>query len=628
MVDTLQPRALGLIVLWPVLATIAVALRVYTRVSMRQFRSDDHIVVVAYVLAVGQTVMVYLYTLKSWQGYHFYDIPDLSAAEHAQASKYDLANQLLYNPILALVKASVICFLWRLKDRRKSIRWSPGTPFGINLGLAIATFVADLCQCTPVSYYWDHYETDKYDAEGNVIEKGGTCIQQVEFFLITAGLSVWTEIILMSISMAVVLSLKMKKASKIAIATVMSLGWIVVMIGITRIALYYYRFQPDNVDRSYSLSYTISGAEVNIAIIASCGPALRAFAKLYIPDYPQKYRRTSRTSNTFYFQRSHARDGAQRLSDCSGNGSDEVSHPDSSSNALQGMDILKTVTYHVNTSSQEAIIPSDGTLKRLCHFVAFAFTFSFLHVPTFSGILLAMDPNAFNVPLYQQPQFPQGQQQQQQQQQIQQFQQLQQLQINQFQQLQQLQNDQFQQLQQLQDGQFEAFQQFQENQFHQFLQWQQQQQQQQHAPAPANQMGGPQVQNADGLAGFQQPQHHRPADILRRHALNAAIEIVQFQLERRIANLMAGRPAEHGHGPNGFQQPQYHQPQHHQPQHHQPHNPPQYHQAQHITLRPLWHLSNMVPRGDREKSNPVQCQLGQQTMGEYGPSRLQWWRRE
>ncbi|KAI6837359.1 hypothetical protein KC340_g4461 [Hortaea werneckii] len=187
-----------------------------------------------------------------------------ASMSRAQASKYDIANQLLYNPILALVKASVICFLWRLKDRRKSIRWSLGLLFAINLGLAIATFVADLCQCTPVSYYWDHHETDNYDAEGDVIEKGGICIQQVEFFLITAGLSVWTEIILMSISMAVVLSLKMKKASKIAIGTVMPLGWIVVLIGITRIVLYYYRFQPNNVDRSYSLSYTISGAEVNM----------------------------------------------------------------------------------------------------------------------------------------------------------------------------------------------------------------------------------------------------------------------------------------------------------------------------------------------------------------------------
>jgi hypothetical protein len=37
MVETLQPTALGLIILWHSLATFIVALRVYTRVSMKQF---------------------------------------------------------------------------------------------------------------------------------------------------------------------------------------------------------------------------------------------------------------------------------------------------------------------------------------------------------------------------------------------------------------------------------------------------------------------------------------------------------------------------------------------------------------------------------------------------------------
>lgn len=37
MVATLQPIVLGLIILWPSLATVIVALRVYTRISMRQF---------------------------------------------------------------------------------------------------------------------------------------------------------------------------------------------------------------------------------------------------------------------------------------------------------------------------------------------------------------------------------------------------------------------------------------------------------------------------------------------------------------------------------------------------------------------------------------------------------------
>lgn len=86
--------------------------------------ADDYIIVLAWSLAIGQTVMVYLYSLKSWQGYHYYDIPKLSIEDRMQASRYDLANQLLYNPILVLVKASIIFFLWRLRDKRKAIRWS------------------------------------------------------------------------------------------------------------------------------------------------------------------------------------------------------------------------------------------------------------------------------------------------------------------------------------------------------------------------------------------------------------------------------------------------------------------------------------------------------------------------
>ena len=37
MVDTMQPQALALIVLFPVLSTIVVGLRVWIRVTMKQF---------------------------------------------------------------------------------------------------------------------------------------------------------------------------------------------------------------------------------------------------------------------------------------------------------------------------------------------------------------------------------------------------------------------------------------------------------------------------------------------------------------------------------------------------------------------------------------------------------------
>jgi hypothetical protein len=70
--------------------------------------ADDYTIVIAWALAVCQATVSYIVSVKTWQGYHVYDIPDFSVDERVVAAKYDIANQLLYNPILALVKASIV----------------------------------------------------------------------------------------------------------------------------------------------------------------------------------------------------------------------------------------------------------------------------------------------------------------------------------------------------------------------------------------------------------------------------------------------------------------------------------------------------------------------------------------
>jgi hypothetical protein len=54
-----------------------------------------------------------------------WDIPDYVRAVDNQvfASKLNMAQQMLYNPILGIVKASIILFLLRLGDRRWFIRY-------------------------------------------------------------------------------------------------------------------------------------------------------------------------------------------------------------------------------------------------------------------------------------------------------------------------------------------------------------------------------------------------------------------------------------------------------------------------------------------------------------------------
>jgi hypothetical protein len=91
--------------------------------------------------------------------------------------------------------------------------------FSLNVALMIAIFFADLFQCTPMRYTW---ASVKMEQEG----KHGTCIHTVNFFLISAGLSVLLDIFILLVPAAMVYNLKMLRRKKIAVWGILSLGWL------------------------------------------------------------------------------------------------------------------------------------------------------------------------------------------------------------------------------------------------------------------------------------------------------------------------------------------------------------------------------------------------------------------
>ncbi|CEL03631.1 hypothetical protein ASPCAL04783 [Aspergillus calidoustus] len=291
--DNIQTEALAIILLFPILSTVVIILRCYSRFLIRQFGWDDILIVIAWLLAVGQAYTVWIYTKLSYQGYHSWDIPEQTIDEQILAQRYNLANQLLYNPILAIVKASIIVFIYRLEDRRPVVRWNLHILFAVNLGLMIAIFLADLFQCTPLHYVYDYPRMDLVAqeaagadengmADGKVV-KGGRCIHQVNFFLISAGMTILTDIWLLCIPTMVVWHLHMNRRKKIAIAGVLSMGVIVTVIGIARLVIYNDRFKPNKTDRTYNIGHTISSVEVNVAIITASATALTALINRIAP---------------------------------------------------------------------------------------------------------------------------------------------------------------------------------------------------------------------------------------------------------------------------------------------------------------------------------------------------------
>lgn len=60
----------------------------------------------------------------SGTGYHIYDLPKQTVAEKVIAAKWSFAVQMFYHPLMCAIRASIIMFLFRMKDYRRRIRYS------------------------------------------------------------------------------------------------------------------------------------------------------------------------------------------------------------------------------------------------------------------------------------------------------------------------------------------------------------------------------------------------------------------------------------------------------------------------------------------------------------------------
>lgn len=84
---------------------------------------------------------------------------------------WNYASQLIYNPILAIAKCSVLVFLLRLGGHKRRIRWSIYALLAWTSLQMLATFIVVVFQCQPISYFW----TRVY------VLNGGVCIDTAVF---------------------------------------------------------------------------------------------------------------------------------------------------------------------------------------------------------------------------------------------------------------------------------------------------------------------------------------------------------------------------------------------------------------------------------------------------------------
>lgn len=122
--------------------------------------------------------------------------------------------QIFYNPILAFVKASVLCFLLRLGGHKRGVKYTIYFLNTFNALQAIAIFLVAVLQCLPIEANWDM--AVKADPNTRCVDNS--------FHVIISSITILTDIAVIALPFWIFLGLKMPKAAKLAVLGIFTLG--------------------------------------------------------------------------------------------------------------------------------------------------------------------------------------------------------------------------------------------------------------------------------------------------------------------------------------------------------------------------------------------------------------------
>jgi hypothetical protein len=211
-------------------------------------------------------------------------VPKKTPQQQSVALQWSFAVQMLYHPLMGAIRASIIMFLFRMKDNRRRIRYSLHVVFWLNILYTVGTTFGNIFQCNPVRYTWMRPLMDTKDATGKVIP-AGTCIDSRTFVMTSCALSIFMDIIIIPIPSIMVWNLNMTIKTKALVVIVMSLGWIATAVSVGRLIVYYYRFAPTNTDRTWDIGIVISIVEPCVHIVTACAPATKSLFRFLFPSF-------------------------------------------------------------------------------------------------------------------------------------------------------------------------------------------------------------------------------------------------------------------------------------------------------------------------------------------------------
>ncbi|KAF8053884.1 hypothetical protein FPV67DRAFT_1443036 [Lyophyllum atratum] len=265
----LGPTLLGVMFSLSTVSTIIVGLRLYCRARIiRSVTIDDYLIAFALINAWGLGVSNYFH-VHYGTGTHVSELTDY-ARIIIPTLKLWYAYQLQYLLVLYFVKASILCFYYRLSPKRL-YRWSVYALGGIITVYTTAMFFVNVFECPDdITRAWKP-------------EFPQGCNNLVIVYYAMAAFNITTDILIFLLPMPTVFALQVNARKRTALLLIFSIGSLAVIASIVRInALYKYQHAAQNMgDVPYVAAYILiwTQVEINMAISSASAPALKPLVK-------------------------------------------------------------------------------------------------------------------------------------------------------------------------------------------------------------------------------------------------------------------------------------------------------------------------------------------------------------
>ncbi|KAH5057440.1 hypothetical protein HBH96_109480 [Parastagonospora nodorum] len=255
-----------------VLCVFVVALRVWTRWRSKKYDLEDTLLVIATALNLVLSFTTCGYIISSFYGYHVWNIPE-GAIDPILMMKWNYANSIIYNPILALVKLSFILTLIKLRSPKIWINYCLWAMLCLNACFAVGAPLACIMQCNPIAKYWDR----------RII---GSCVHAGAYTVSTSSIVLATDVLILVMPSWMLHDLSMPLGRKLMVIVFLSFGIAVTVVGAVRTSVLVKKFVIQEVveDPTYGMSYTLSNVESALAILGTCGPTVKNLLGLCIPS--------------------------------------------------------------------------------------------------------------------------------------------------------------------------------------------------------------------------------------------------------------------------------------------------------------------------------------------------------